>query len=258
MITLNNRLDVCYTPAMLHIHDIEERIVVVIDILRATSTMCVGFSFGVEKMIPVMTIDECEEYKQKGILCAAERNGEKVHGFELGNSPFGFMNENLRGKIIAITTTNGTIAIHAARKAYQIAIGAFTNITALCEYLKEQDRDILLLCAGWKNRFNLEDTLFAGAMTQQLRPYFEIESDTALAAEVLYEEAKDRPFQFLKNSSHARRLAHLNIKRDIRFCLIPDLTNIVPLVKDDYIYNPTHQHVLMNGKEIRERMLTVV
>ena len=252
---IKNHIDVCYSPALVHLYDVKRQVVVVIDVLRATSSMCVGFSFGIEKMYPVMTVEECERYKRKGLITAAERHGEKVPGFDLGNSPFGFMNEEFSGRSLAITTTNGTIAIHAVKDAKQVAVGAFTNISALCEWLSRQDSDVLLLCAGWKNRFNLEDTLFAGAVIQKLRPFFEVESDSAIAAEALYEEAEGRILRFLKNSSHARRLAHLNIQRDVEFCLLHDLTHVVPVVSGDFLHDLNKGEVKKKAVQIRRKII---
>lgn len=234
-------LDVCFTPHQLSLYPVQESIVVVIDILRATSSMCVGFAYGVDKIYPVESIEECVHLIQKkGYIGAAERNGEKLPGFVLGNSPFDYMNPALNGKIIALTTTNGTHAIYAAQKYHpkKIVIGAFTNQQSLLEWLLAQKQNVLFLCAGWKDKFNLEDTLFAGSMVYLLKKegYYS-DSDTAYAAELLYVQAKDHIQEFLKNSSHAKRLAHLNIQRDIDFCLQNNLSNVIPVFENGYLYN---------------------
>lgn len=234
-------VEVCFTPHQLSLYSIQDSIVVVIDILRATSSICVGFAYGVEKIYPVESVEECLSLVQKhGYIGAAERNGEKIPGFALGNSPFDYMNPTLKGKTIALTTTNGTQAIYAAKKqhAKKIVIGAFTNQQSLLEWLIEQKKDVLFLCAGWKNRFNLEDTLFAGSMISLLKKHgYHSDSDTAYASELLYVQAKNHIYDFLKNSNHAKRLSHLNIQRDIEFCLQTNLTHVVPVFENDYLYN---------------------
>ena len=162
-------LEVCLTPALLHLHDIRESIVVVIDIFRATSSICYGIENGAKAIIPVESIESCKSYQSTDFLLAAERNGEIVAGFDFGNSPFAYTSEKVKGKTIVLTTTNGTRAIHAAQEAHTIVIGSFLNLNTLCNWLKTENRNICLLCSGWKDKTNLEDTLFAGAIVEQLK-----------------------------------------------------------------------------------------
>ena len=124
-------IDVCLSPALLHLHQLEESIVVVIDILRATSTMCTAFQYGAVKVIPVETVEESRVYRDKGYLAGAERNGKKVEGFSFGNSPFDLMSDNIKGKEVVMTTTNGTRAIMLSKNAFKVVIGAFLNLEVL-------------------------------------------------------------------------------------------------------------------------------
>ena len=230
-------VDVCYSPALYPMYHREGSIVVVIDILRATSAMCTAFQFGVEKMIPVASLDEATEYKKQGFLVGAERNGIAIEGFDFGNSPYSYMTEKIKNQTVVISTTNGTQAIEAARQSDTIVIGAFTNITALCNWLKVQNRDVLLLCSGWKNKFNLEDTLFAGAVTDILLAQHILfrSGDGALAASYLYTSAQKNPYKYLRNSSHSERLASMGLKRDIKYCLTFDQTDIIPVLDGKYL-----------------------
>jgi len=227
-------LEVCFSPSLLHLFDCNNKIVVVIDVLRATSSICTAFAHGVNTIIPVATIEESLSYREKGYLVAGERNGEIVEGFDMGNSPFSFMGEGVKGRNIAITTTNGTQAIHAANDASKIVIGSFLNLDVLSEWLMVQDADILCLCSGWKNKFNLEDTLLAGAIVNKLRgdSGFDIDCDSAIASEHLYLKAKDDLFGFLENSSHRKRLKRLNIEKDIYYCLTPNTCPVIPVLRD--------------------------
>jgi len=226
----NRYLEVCFTPALIHLHDISNAVVVVIDVLRATSSMCVAFTYGVKSIVPVATIEESLAFKEKGFLIGAERNGEMLDGFDLGNSPFSYMDEKVRGRDIALTTTNGTQAMAAAKGAAQVVAGSFLNLDALCSWLKNQDKSVVLLCSGWKNSFNLEDTLFAGAVVAQLKQHFEMSQlrDAALAAEHLYNLAKNDIDGFLVESSHRKRLHKLQIDKDIEYCLTPNQSPVVP------------------------------
>jgi 2-phosphosulfolactate phosphatase len=233
------KIEVCFSPSIFPLYDSADSIVVVIDILRATSSICVAFENGASEVVPVAKVDDCLKYKEKGFLVAGERNGEMLPGFDFGNSPFTYMNEKLQGKSIAITTTNGTQAIEAAKNSYKVVVGSFLNIGILSGWLLTQNKNVLCLCAGWKNKFNLEDTLFAGALTDNLlkSDQFFTECDSALAANYLYGMAKDDLYAFLSNSSHRKRLKRLNIEKDIEFCLMQNLTKVIPVLEGESLRN---------------------
>jgi 2-phosphosulfolactate phosphatase len=229
-------VDVCVSPYLYPVHHRDDSIVVVIDILRATTAMCTAFHYGVEKMIPVATVEEAEEYKKKGFMVGAERNGIALEGFDFGNSPFSYMTDKIKGETIVISTTNGTQAIEAAKDAYQVVIGAFTNITALCDYLVSQNRSVLLLCSGWKNRFNWEDSMFAGAVTNRLLASgLHKTGDASMAMAFLYDQSQKNIVKFLRNSSHAERLAAMGLKKDIKYCFQLDQTTIIPVLEGKYL-----------------------
>ncbi|QKJ32324.1 2-phosphosulfolactate phosphatase [Mucilaginibacter mali] len=229
---LDKKLEVCLTPALIHLYDVEQYVVVIIDIFRATSSICYGIENGAEAIIPVAEVEECLAYKEKhpDYLLAAERNGEVVKGFDFGNSPFSYTAEKVSGKTVVLTTTNGTQALYLSRKAKQIAIGSFLNLTALCNWLKTTNENILLVCAGWKYNFNLEDTLFAGAVIEQLKGDGYRLDDPALAANDLFQLGKQDIKQYLKKTSHSERLKQLGIEEDIAFCLNIDTTTAIPVL----------------------------
>jgi 2-phosphosulfolactate phosphatase len=227
------KLEVCLTPALLHLYDIRESIVVVIDIFRATSSICYGIENGVEAIIPVASVESCESYRHTDYLLAAERNGEVVDGFDFGNSPFAYASDKVQGKVVVLTTTNGTHAINESRTARRVVIGSFLNLTALSQWLASQPFDVLLLCAGWKNKFNLEDTLFAGAVVHQLKNDGYKLDDSAIGAEDLYVAGKHDLNEYLKKTSHSERLKKLGIEEDIRFCLNVDRTTAIPVLDGD-------------------------
>lgn len=230
-------IEVCYSPQSYPLFHNPESIVVVIDILRATSAITTAFYNGVAKMIPVASVEEAQVFKQNGFMVAAERDGSIVPGFDLGNSPFGYMNDRVKGKTIAITTTNGTQAIEAARQASKVVIGSFLNQEVITDYLRQQKRDVLFLCAGWKNKFNLEDTLFAGAVADALiyKYGFRCQCDSTIAAMELYKLAKFDLYEFLSHSSHRNRLAKLDLERDIRYCLTPNQCPVIPVLEGKFL-----------------------
>lgn len=223
-------LEVCLTPALLHLHDIKDSIVVVIDIFRATSSICYGIDNGAEAIIPVATIEACRSYSHSDFLLAAERNGEVVEGFDFGNSPFSYTAEKVAGKTIVLTTTNGTHAINMSRGASKIVIGSFLNLAALCDWIKTQPNNVLLLCSGWKDKVNLEDTLFAGGVVHHLKDEAYTLDDAGIASEDLYVMAKNDLRSYLKKTSHSERLKKLGIEEDIKFCLNLNVTKSIPVL----------------------------
>lgn len=228
------RIEVCYTPGEYHYYKDEFEIVVVIDVLRATTAICVAFEYGINSIIPVPTLEDALEYKKKGFLVGAERKGQIVEGFDFGNSPYSYMKEEFRGKDVVLTTTNGTKSIAVAKDADTVVIGALVNLDVLTEWLITQNKNILCLCSGWQDKFNLEDTICAGAISETLintGNYTSIE-DSSIAAKYLYLSAKDNYMGYLKSSSHRRRLRNLNLNEDIKYCLTPNKTSVIPILKD--------------------------
>lgn len=231
---MQKSIEVCLTPALLDLYSIEDSIVVVIDVLRATSSIVYGIDNGARAIIPVAQVEDCLSYAKDGFLLAAERNGEVVEGYDFGNSPFSYTREKVAGKTVVLTTTNGTKALYLARKrAYQVVIGSFLNLESLCSWLRVQDKNVLLLCAGWKDKFNLEDTLFAGAVVNELRKDFTQFDDSCVAAEDLYLLAKNDLRNYLHKSSHSHRLAELNIEEDVKFCLQLNICQAIPVLSGD-------------------------
>ena len=228
------KVEICYSPALFPVYYTnKDCVVVVIDIFRATSAICTAFQHGVKRIIPVSSVDEAKEYQSQGYIAAAERHGEIVEGFDIGNSPFSYMNPSLKGKEVVLTTTNGTKAIERAKAADHIIVGSFLNIDAVCRYLERKNKNVILLCAGWRDRYNMEDSLFAGAVVHRLKknPIFKGLADSSLAADHLYELAKGNLNDFLKNTSHRNRLARLNLEEDISYCLQENTMDIVPVYK---------------------------
>lgn len=229
-------INVCLSPELTHLYDLSDKTVVVVDILRATSCMTTAFAHGIASIKPVANLEECRELKTKGYITSGERNGEKVEGFDKGNSPFEYMGAEMPGNKIAFTTTNGTQAIEKSKSARELLVGSFLNLSAVVKHLKASSNSALIVCAGWKGRVNLEDTLFAGAVVDALKDDFQISDDAELIAHQLYLNAKSNMVEFLSQSSHVKRLNRLNIHKDIAFCLTPDQYHVLPrLVGDELV-----------------------
>ena len=229
------KIEVCFTPSLIDLYSLDKKVVVVVDILRATSCMTTAMANGVKSIIPVATIEECFSLRNKGFIAAAERDGKMADGFDLGNSPFSYMDKALKGKTIAVTTTNGTLAITKSKKAEQVIVGSFLNKSAVANYLMNQPNDVIVLCAGWKGKTNIEDTVFAGALVDALKGSFTFEEDSTFVALNLYHSAKNDILSFVSQSSHVRRLKRLNIHKDIEFCLQSDIYPVIPVLKDNVL-----------------------
>jgi 2-phosphosulfolactate phosphatase len=227
-------LETCFSPALYEPERHDGSIVVIIDILRATSAICTAFENGAQSIIPVATVPEAKAYKEKGYLVAAERDGFVLDFADFGNSPFNFVPEKVAGKIIAYSTTNGTGIIKMASSAGYIIIGSFLNISALTSWISDQERNVVLFCAGWKNRFNLEDTICAGAIAERLlsTSLYSTICDSTLAALDLWSLAKDDLRGYIEKVAQRTRLRDKKLDDCIAFCLTMDFTGKVPVFKD--------------------------
>jgi len=226
------QVECCLSPALSSLYDLENSTVVVNDIFRATSCFVSGIGSGVSSIRVVPTVEECEAWGNKGYVTAGERNGVKVAGFELGNSPFDYQQPHLQGQKVCATTTNGAQAMHIAKISDRVLIGAFLNLTAITELLLAEGKPVVVLCSGWKKRFCLEDTLFAGALVSRLSGHFEVTDDAATGAMRLYDQAAHDLEGALAEAAHLKRLKNLSSGGDIPYCLKLDEFEVVPALKD--------------------------
>jgi 2-phosphosulfolactate phosphatase len=237
---------VCISPALYELYRQAEGITVVVDIFRASSAICTALQNGVTEVIPVASIHDAKRYTDDDdMIIAAERGGEVVDGFKYGNSPLSYINNpEIIGKSLVLTTTNGTQAIDAARNDGELVIGSFCNIKVLSDWLIKENQDVMILCAGWKNRMNLEDSLFAGALVDILLKAgfeYDIDSDAAITAKTLFDSANGDLMKFLEHSSHRNRLKNLHLEKDIEYCLQLNTCQVVPKLIGGAIKNVVKQ-----------------
>ena len=220
------------SPALLSLYDVSSSIVVIIDVLRATSTIATVLYNGAKHIIPVDSVAECIRLgKQIEGITAGERDGHVAEGLVHGNSPFEYPREFIGGKTLVLTTTNGTKLLHMAleKGAKGIITGSFPNLSVVCDYLTTMKKPVILGCAAWKNRVNIEDTLFAGAVINRIKNHFSINCDSSQIAETMYLDAKEDMYEFMKNknASHYHRLLKYGLEKDIRYCLTEDVANVL-------------------------------
>ena len=229
------KLNVCLTSDLFSHYDEGNKLVLVVDILRATSVISTAFHYGLSELIPVSSVEQAKQYMNKeGYLVAAERNAEPIEGIPLGNSPFQYMNDDVKNKILVLTTTNGTKAIRLASK-HEVISASFINLDAVYDFIIRSDKDVIILCSGWKGLVNLEDSIFAGILSDKLLKSNEFQSkcDSVLASIAIKRDAGNDLFSYLEDSAHRNRLKHLNMEADTKFCLNPTFkSSIIPILKN--------------------------
>ena len=223
------------SPRLLDIYDVAGSVVVIIDVFRATSTIATALYNGAARIIPVDSVDKCIEIgKSCGGITAGERDGKIIEGLSYGNSPAEYGRDFIEGKTLVLTTTNGTRLLHMAllNGAAEVITGSFPNLSAVCNYLQSQNKNVILGCSAWKDRFNIEDTLFAGAVISTIKESFTIHCDSSLMAEEMYNLHKADMKQFIRNTTHWHRLANYGLEADLEYCVTPDVAHVLPFYKN--------------------------
>jgi 2-phosphosulfolactate phosphatase len=228
------KLETCFSPALFESELHNNSIIVIIDILRASSAIVTAFANGAAAIIPVSEVSEAKEYKSKGYLVAAERDGYVLDFADFGNSPFNFTEDKVKGKTIVYSTTNGTGIINLSSTSCMTVIGSFLNIGALSQWLISQSKDILIFCAGWKNRFNIEDTVCAGALAERIMAtgLYSTICDSTIAAIDLWTLASPDLKSYIDKSAQRTRLRDKNLDDCIDFCLTSDYTDKIPVIRN--------------------------
>ena len=233
------KIEICFTPALYDLYHNINSNVVVIDIMRATTSICAAFEAGADKIIPVGTVEDAKKMKEAGYILAAERDGIVLDFADFGNSPNLFTPERVQGRTIAYSTTNGTQAINMAKDAKNVVIGAFINLSAVVEFLINDDADVVILCSGWKKRFNIEDTLCSGAIAFELLESgkFSTICDSTHAAIDLWKVAEKDIMQYIEKAAHRHRLKGIVSDEIVQYCHTIDLVNVLPIFKNGQLVN---------------------
>lgn len=224
------------SPALLHLYDLSNSVVVIIDVFRATSTIASALYNGAKCVIPVDSVPKAIDISKRiGGIAAGERDGMIAEGLQHGNSPMEYPRTFIENKTLVLTTTNGTRLLQMAldNNADTIIAGSFPNLSAVCDFLLNEKKNVVLGCAGWKDRFNLEDTLFAGAVINRMAKHFMVHCDSSLMAEAMYAANKNKIIEFVPKLTHYHRLVErFGLIEDIKFCLTEDVANVLPVYSD--------------------------
>ena len=234
---VKRKIEVCFSPALYPYFENPEAVVIVVDILRASTAICAAFMNGAKQIIPVGTLEEAKAMKDQGYMVAAERDGIVRDFADFGNSPFNFTEDNVKDKEIVYSTTNGTQAIQLASSSGKVLVGSFLNFSAINNYLIKSNRDGIILCAGWKNKFNLEDTIYAGAAVDYLLANggYETDCDSAFASMDLWNLAKGNLLEYIDKAAQRHRLKKNSLDDVLEYCHTFDLTDIIPVLKGNVL-----------------------
>lgn len=211
--------------------------VVVVDILRATTTILAALAAGAKRIIPLSTVEEARilasTLRQNGepLLLAGERGGKPLEGFDLGNSPQDFLPERVRGKTIVFTTTNGTLALKRSATAGELIAGAFGNAKAIWRHLQKTGGDAVIVCAGQEGNRAGEDLLFAGWVASEAKRHEFTLDEPAQRARELWEDTADHRTDLERRLSevpHGHTLTQLGFASDIRFAAQWDTSQGIP------------------------------
>ncbi len=221
---------------------LSNKVVVVIDVLRATSVMVHALYEGALEIIPVATVEEAfqrvKTFPSGTTLLGGERGSRKIEGFDLGNSPKEYIADRVRGKRLILTTTNGTKAFHFVSSGEEIMVGSFFNMAAIAERCFELDRDLLIFPSGDKGNFSLEDTVCGGMLIELIikrRKKPSALTDTSHTAHILYQRFKDNLLEAFHLSHHGRELISLGLEEDLLYCARTGITDVVPIFKEGVI-----------------------
>jgi len=233
-------LEVILSPALYPYHSTQGRhISVVIDILRFTTSLVSAFENGVDAVIPVSSLNEAENLKKQGFPVAAEREGLRLPFADYGNSAADFRTPVIKGKTLAYSTTNGTVAMTMASANGPVVAAAFANLPAVAEWLNIQNENVVILCSGWKNLFSFEDTLCAGALTSlllQSGKYQKTGDETDLSISI-WETNKDNLIESLINTSHYKRLIGLGVDPLPEYTVQIGTSSVIPVFENGVIEN---------------------
>lgn len=216
--------------------EIKEKVVIVIDVLRATSVITAAIGNGAKKILPTIEIGEAIELKKEFELLGGERKGLKIEGFDLSNSPLQYSTQRVRGKTIIMTTTNGTKAINKSIGAERIFIGSMLNGRAVGGRTAVLNKDIVLLCSGTYGKFSLDDFICAGKIVYEILSIKEFEMDDfAAAAYAAYRDNKGNLKSYVSMASHYKYLQSIGLEDDIDYCFTEDLFEVVPEYREGKI-----------------------
>ncbi len=233
------KVDVIISAEHIKEGELQDKVAIVIDMLRATSVIVTALHNGAKKVVPFLQIEEAFKYSKESVdkvLLGGERNALKIEGFNLSNSPLEYDKSTVKGNVVAITTTNGTRAIKGCSGATNIFIAAMLNAKAISEKLLAMNKDVVIVNAGTYGQFSMDDFICAGYIIDCMKEKkSDIElTDIATTAKYIYDNNKDIE-SFIKGARHYNVIKSLGLEKDLEYCMQKDITDIVPEFINGYI-----------------------
>ena len=229
------RADIQFIPRHVPVRKAEGKVFVVIDVLRATTTIIEALSNGCTQVIPVVTVDEAFSLAKRlpgeDTLIGGEQGGLKVGGFDLGNSPREYTRDFVSGKRVILTTTNGTKALQSVAGCEHVFVAGFTNAHVVIQRCRALKADPVLVPAGMKGRFSLEDVVCGGMMVDLLEKEGVALTDGARASRILYKAFAHNLLEMARTCDHGRELIRLGLEEDLAFCVQTNVSSCVPVFK---------------------------
>ena len=234
------RIQVISTATHCKSVDFKNKTVVIIDVLRASSVMTTALYNGAKAILPVTSVEEAKmvflQFNEDEALLCGERDAKRIDGFHLGNSPLEYTRDKVRDKIIVLTTSNGTIAIHAAKEANELLVASFLNISSLTNYLSHKTRDLVIVCSGTNGAFSMDDGMCAGMLIALLSNNEETHfDDLGLVLKAFYEDNESDIYAGLRYCKHLNYLIDNSFEKDVVHCMQVDTMNIVPKLSGKFV-----------------------
>jgi 2-phosphosulfolactate phosphatase len=228
------RIDIHLAPQGIEDLAMREKIVVVIDVLRASTTIVTALGNGAREVIPVDSVEAAVKisgnFSGDGTLLGGERHGKMVEGFHLGNSPAEYVPERVGGKAVIFSSTNGSLALVRSRYAKELLVCGFVNLTAVADYLRSRGHDFTIVCAGKAGDFSMEDTVCAGMLIATVMKDAGVDvelSDGALAARALYKAYGKNLLKMVRSTEHGQYLQEIGFTGDLKLCAAVDAIPVV-------------------------------
>ena len=235
-------IDIQFVPSPPDSNLLSDRVVVVIDVLRATSVMVHAMSQGASEIIPVATVEEAFQISKviprRSVILGGERGSKKIPGFDLGNSPEEYVAERIKGKKLILTTTNGTKAFHLVSSGKEILVGSFFNIGVTAQKCLELNRDLFIFPSGDEGNFSLEDNLCGGMLIERIMKISGRRialTDASHCVRILCERYKANIVEAFRLSHHGKELIKRGFGEDLAYCAQIDITDVIPQFKDGVI-----------------------
>jgi 2-phosphosulfolactate phosphatase len=236
------KLQIYFTIPQVKDDPLQDTSVVLIDVLRSTTTICHAVAAGCSRIFPVADLGQVTEFVEAlgrdALVLGGEKDSRPIEGFDLGNSPREYTADRIGGRRVVLLTSNGTAALHRLKHLRSVWIASFVNLSAVATRLVELEHDVAICCAGHRDQFCLEDSLCAGMLAEKimaLRPGAEAANDAARVGLTLVERWRDDLAGCLRQTRHGQRLLDLGYEADLDACAALDTSGVLPVFLKDQI-----------------------